>query len=78
MPEYVWVPGVYGLSPQLGSAEPPAHRDGDVLPLTQTDARGFEEVLRVLQLHGQVEPPLCVGEFLGLGDGVADQGVHVP
>ncbi|WP_192583137.1 hypothetical protein [Streptomyces albicerus] len=36
MPEYVWVPGVYGLSPQLGSAEPSAHRDGDVLPLTQT------------------------------------------
>lgn len=32
----MYVPGVYGLSPQLGSAEPPAHRDGNVLPLTQT------------------------------------------
>lgn len=31
-----WMPGVDGLSPQLGSVDPPAHRDGDVLPLTQT------------------------------------------
>ncbi|PNG91396.1 hypothetical protein SMF913_26861 [Streptomyces malaysiensis] len=41
------------------------------------DAGGLEQVLRILQLSGEVESTLCVDELLGLGDGVADKRVDL-